>query len=150
MRQQIYSIASLDRKTRKKMTNSSLWSIKIENGQVFIYLGKEKLKMHQVYRRVLSVKKSLFKGKDALLVSTSLLTWPIYSVLSTIVKSKQSDSRFICFRSSNSNLAQMELTQSVIWNWNVSTHMLVMAPLEKYRKPVTRTLCASSIKKSHG
>ena len=64
MRQQIYSIASLDRKTRKKMTNSSLWSIKIENGQVFIYLGKEKLKMHQVYRRVLSVKKSLFKGKD--------------------------------------------------------------------------------------
>ena len=77
------------------MTNTSVWSIKIENGQVFIYLGKEKLKMHQVYRRVLSVKKSLFKGKDALLVSTNLLTWPIYSVLSTIIKSKQSDSNIL-------------------------------------------------------
>ena len=54
------------------MTNTSLWSIKVENGQVFIYLGKDKLKMRQEYRRVLSVKKSLYKGKDSLQVRTNL------------------------------------------------------------------------------
>ena len=72
------------------MTNSSLWSIKIENGQVFIYLGKEKLKMHQVCRRVLSVKKSLYKGKDALLVRTNLFTWLIYSFFSLRSRSRSS------------------------------------------------------------
>ena len=70
------------------MTNTSLWSIKIQNGQVFIYLGKEKLKMHQVYRRVLRVKKSLYKGKDALLVRMNLFTWLIYSFSSLRSRSR--------------------------------------------------------------
>ena len=35
--------------------------------------------MYQVYRRVLRVKKSLYKGKDALLVRTNLFTWLIFS-----------------------------------------------------------------------
>ena len=77
----LYSIALLGTRTsrEKKMTYTSLWSIKVENGQVFVYLGKEKLKMHQVYRGVLSVKKFLYKGKDSLLVRTNLFIWLINS-----------------------------------------------------------------------
>ena len=111
----------------KKMTNTSLWSIKVENGQVFIYLGKEKQKMHQVYRRVLSVKKSLYKGKDSLLVRTNLFIWLINSFfyLRSIRRSGLTLALYVMFL--QFKFEPCPNGTHAIWKLNIATHMLVMA-----------------------
>lgn len=50
------------------MPESSFWSLKIEGGDVFIYLGKDRLKLQKVYGKVLSVEKSTFKRATTLQV----------------------------------------------------------------------------------
>lgn len=60
------------------MPPALLWSIKIENGKAFIYLGGEKLKQHKEYEKVLRVEKSTVKGKDALLVRANLFNDTFY------------------------------------------------------------------------
>lgn len=54
------------------MPETSVWSLKIEGEDVFIYLGKDRLKLQQVYGKVLSVEKSTYKGATTLQVRTYL------------------------------------------------------------------------------
>ena len=72
-------------KDESRMPPALLWSIKIENGKAFIYLGGEKLKQHREYEKVLRVEKSAFNGKDALLVRGNLFNDTfVFQILDTI------------------------------------------------------------------
>ena len=75
-----------DHKDESRMPQGLFWSIKIEDGKAFIYLGEQKLKQHKEYEKVLRVEKSAVKGKDALLVRANLFNDTFYflQILDTI------------------------------------------------------------------
>ena len=66
------------------MPPALLWSIKIENGKAYIYLDGERLKHHKKYDKILRVKKSAVKGKDALLVRANLFNDTFFLILDTM------------------------------------------------------------------